>query len=602
MNKSTFLKALRIIWNTDKKWFFFNISFTLLMGFAPIFTLWIGKELINAITDLLQDKTISLDSLVQLLIAQFIIIIISSSISYLKEYFNQKAEINLEHTLQKMVLDKVTRVPFTFFDNPEFYNGIQRLHGSKGTRFLAPIQSLLDIAQNIISILSFLVYLYSVHWSLSLLCFLSSIPIFVSKMKLGNQKYWLMYNQTPLAREAMIASNLLSDRQTSKEIRLFQIADYLINRWSTAFIKNSKEQLKFSRKQHLINFGLNGITTLFYTASAIIIIKLIIQRTLKVGDFVAIGQAVQGSQSLINQCSSQLANIYENSLYLKEFFDFMDFQEEITSEPLEGYVSFPKKIKTGIEVQNVCFSYFKSKREALKNVSIHIQPGEKIAVVGENGSGKTTLVKCLLGLYPVTDGKISIDGNNIQRFDKKEMYKNITALFQDFIKYPFTVKENIAFGNINLIDDLQSIKEAAHISGVDNFVQRFKNGYNTYLSRFLYDGEDLSGGQWQKVALARSLISNSQIIILDEPTAALDPKAEMEVFQQFHSLSKNKTTIFISHRMSAAKLADRIVVMKDGEMVEVGTFKELISLNGEFARMYKMQSQFFETENVSVVS
>jgi ATP-binding cassette, subfamily B, bacterial len=598
MNKTSIIKAFKILWGTNKYWVLFSVLFSIIMGFNPLLSLWISKELINSVADVLQNKTNDTTWILFFLLTQLVLTLFSSSLYKLKEYLDRKVETHLDHYLQKIIYKKNTSVPLTYFDIPEFYNYLKRVQGSQGNRFLSPIRSVIELSTTCISFFSFLAFLFNVHWSLIIICSISAIPIFLTHSKLGNSRYSLLYNQTPLAREALYTSNLLQDRQSAKEIRLFGLKEYLIKRWSEIFLKNRNEALRLAKKQQFITLGLDGLNSLIYIGSSFFIIKLILQKTLKIGDFIAIGQAVQQSLNSVNRGSTQLARIYEDSLYLSDFFNFIEFDNPVI-QPQQGNEKFPNPVKNGITIENVNFSYFGGSRDVLKNISLHIQTGEKIAIVGENGSGKTTLIKCLLGLYPVTEGNIYIDNLDIQKIVQSDLHQNFTVIFQDFMKYSYTIRENIALGNLSLNENFRKIQEVALSTGVDEFTKHFKNGYDTYLGRYLREGEDLSGGQWQKIALARALIRDAQIVILDEPTAALDPKAEMDVFNQFDFLTQNKTAIFISHRMSATKLADRIVVMKNGEIVEVGTFTELIELNGEFTRMYKSQSQHYQIEPIT---
>ncbi len=586
------LKSVRMVWKLGKAWLITTILFSIIAGLIPVTALWITKELINAVANLIMDQAGDYRLALSLLLLQFLISLFSSVMTNWQEYLDRKIELRLDHDLQQVILAKTTSVPLAYFDIPDFYHHLSRVQGNQGSRFVSPIRNLLNIGKSGIVIGSFLIYLFTVHWSLVLLSLVAAVPIFLVQRKFGNSKFRLFLFQTPLAREANYTSHLLQDRNAAKEIRLFGLASHLAKRWSDRFWRNANQSLKLLRKQQLADVGLDGLTALFYVGSAGIIIWLIRTTSVKIGDFVAIGQAVQGTQSSINQISMLSARIYEESLYIQNFFHFLEYENQaLISET--GTQPFPAPLKTGIEIDAVTFSYPGQDRPVLQNVSFQIRPGEKVAIVGENGSGKTTLVKCLMGLYPVTSGSISLDGLNIKQIDKSDLYQHITVIFQDYMRYSYSAHDNIAFGDIERLDDHPHVQEVAATSGVDEFVQKFPNGYNTYLGRFLQDGEDLSGGQWQKIALARALFRDGDVIILDEPTAALDPHAEMEVFRQFESLTRDKTSIFISHRMSAARMADRIIVMKDGQVVEIGSHEELIALNAEYAQMYGAQAKWY---------
>lgn len=592
MGDSSLKKALHLVWMRCKGWLIGSVLISIVLGLNPIAILWVSKELINAVADLIMKNADNQLLMMQLLAIQFLLFLLASVLKGLQILLNSQAEIQLDHELQKRVSSKATTVPLAYFDIPDFYNHMSRVTRGMGNRFLGPIKSLMEIGKESISIVSFLIYLFTVHWSLVVLSLLAAIPIFVMQSKFGQQRFGLMVKLSPLARETFYFGNLMQDRQTAKEVRLFGLGFHLMRRWSELFWQNAGHQIKLLRRQQTVTVGLDAVTALFYLASAGIIVWLTGRQTIRVGDFVAIGQAVQGTQQAVNVIAMQMARLYEQSLYIHDFFRFLEFEEPSLTQK-QGTKPFPMPLVEGISVENVSFRYHGAQEDTLKRVSCTIRPGEKVAIVGENGSGKTTLVKCLMGLYGVQEGQICVEGLTLAEIDPQEMYRHITVIFQDFTRYQISARDNIAFGHIEEAGDQERLKAAARQSGAEAFVHRLPQGYDTYLGRYLHEGVDLSGGQWQKIALARALFRDAEIVILDEPTAALDPEAELDVFRQFDLLTRNKTAIFISHRMSAARMADRILVMKNGELIESGSHDELISLDGEYAKMYRMQAQWY---------
>ncbi|HEU4964486.1 MAG TPA: ABC transporter ATP-binding protein [Bacilli bacterium] len=593
MNIGYLRKAFAYVWRCGKGWVLFSILAYLINGLLPLLTIWVSKEMINVVSAYLLQPSSDPTPVFRWLLLQFMIVLFGSALSNLQNYMNRRMEIRLDHDLHQMVSKKTTTAPLAYFDIPHFYHHINRVTAGVGTRFLSPVRSTLTVGKELITISSLLVYLFSVHWSLALLSLLAAVPIFLVQSKFGGQRFSLMMHQTPVAREANYISMLLKDRQTAKEIRLFNLGRYLIERWSGKFWQNADGQLKLSRRQQLTGVGLDGLTGLFFALAAGVIVWLTRStRTIRIGDFIAIGQAVQSTQGSINNISTTFAKLFEESLYIRDFFQFLSYENPALEKP-QGSEPFPVVLRHGISVENVSFRYPQEPRDALRNVSFTIRPGEKIAIVGENGSGKTTLVKLLMGLYPVSAGQICFDGLNLDQIAPDSLAKSITVIFQDFMRYSFSVHDNIALGDIERLDDRERVQEVGRLSSTDDFVKRLPDGYDTYLGRFLNEGTDLSGGQWQKIALARALFRDGEVIILDEPTAALDPQAEMDVFRHFDRLTAGKTAIFISHRMSAARMADRILVMKDGELVEVGSHDELVTLDGEYAEMYRLQAQWY---------
>ncbi|WP_039972045.1 ATP-binding cassette domain-containing protein [Brevibacillus agri] len=588
---------IKFFWEHSKKWLATSVILTIFKGVAPIISLWLTKELINSITSNLQTNNSDYMQVFLLLCAQFLLSIIVASLQKIQQYMDRHEITKLSLKLNQLYLRKTTTVPLNAFDDPELHNYVNRLQGDKGESFLSPYQDLLEVCKSVITIFSFLIFLLSFHWALFILSIISALPIYFVQSKFGNKKFELIKSQTTNLREMNYINYLLSDRHSAKEIRIYELGAYFINRWSSIFSMNAVRRLNLFRKQQISEVGAEGVTSLLYMLSALIIIWLASETTIQIGDFVAIGQAVQGTQNMINQAAFSLARIYEKSLYIKDYFEFIDF-EFGNNDLVPRVEEFPIPLKKGIRFRNVTFRYSNNTKVILNDISFSIRHGEKIAIVGENGSGKSTLVKCLMGLYPITSGKIYFDNVDAELITHASLRKNITAIFQDFSKYPFSVKDNIVFGDIERATDTFLIKKVACATGVDEFVGKFENGYETILGNFLEKGEDLSGGQWQKIALSRALYRDCQILILDEPTAALDPKSEKDVYMGFEKIAKNKTTIFITHRMSTARLADRIFVMKNGRIIEEGSHDELMLLEKEYYRMYKMQTHWYSSNKV----
>lgn len=455
-----------------------------------------------------------------------------------------------------------------------------------------PYLGCLEILSGSISVVSIFVFLWNIHFGIAILGLLTAFPVLLISSNFEKGKFNLMKNQISRSRELDYLQGLLQSKDSIKEIRTFSLADYLLQKWKRLFFINNNEILKLNKTNQIHKIFVQVFNVLCYGFAYLIVINLLKKGALKIGNFVAIPQGVQGLQGGVTKISSNIANINSTKFYIEDYYQFINMKvpETQTEEETE---SFPVSIQKGIHIKNVSFSYWKSKKMVLKNVSLSIKPNEKVAIVGENGSGKSTLVKCLLGLYFVQHGNIEIDGIDIKKIDIEDLRENITALYQDYIKYDYSVHDNIAFGNVKRAKDKELVKQIASENGVDDFVRFFEKGYETRLGRLLGDGEELSGGQWQKIALARALIRDAQVVILDEPTAAFDPKSEYNFYKNFSDLTSNKIVVYISHRMSTAKLADKIVLMKDGRIVEIGSHQELINKREEYFDMYQKQYQMY---------
>ncbi|MGG0284279.1 ABC transporter ATP-binding protein [Peribacillus butanolivorans] len=591
------LQALKITWKQEKSWLIFSICNSVILGLIPITTVWILEKVINSIVLFIQTPSSNYIMPLTWLFIQFLLTLTNSIFQEFQLYIDRNSEEKLEISLQEQVLMKVVSVPISYFDIPDFYNKLERLSGNLGGRFLNPLRGMIDIFKESITVITIFSYLFSIHWSLSTLSLLAAIPILIIQRKMGLKQYFLVFHNTRLSREIHYIQFILKDRSNSKEIRLFRIGDYFISKWKHKSNKLLTQTLTLLRKSQIYAIGGEGISAFFYLLAALIIIFLIQNHSLTIGEFVAVGQAVQNTQSSINKTARRLGSFKEEIYYIKDYYEFTSYHHQ-NLEIFNGEEKFPAPLKQGITFRNANFNYINSDVEILKDISLHINPGEKIAIVGENGSGKTTFVKCLSGLYNLTKGQIFFDNIEIKSIKESELYNNITVVFQDFIKYPYTIKENIHLGNVIRNDEYfdNRVETVSKEAGVHEFATKFPNGYDTYLGRILESGEDLSGGQWQRIALARSLFKEGEIFILDEPTAALDPIAELEVFEKFDSITKSKTTFFISHRMASAQIADRILVFKKGEIVETGTHEELMKSEGEYYTLFNMQAKWYNTD------
>lgn len=593
MKNNELLQAIRYIWKGHRVWVIATAALNLILGLTPALHLFVAKELVNEVAALLTGSSERYSVAFQLLLLQLLVLLLATLLSKGQELFDKWTELRLDHDLQLEVLKKTSAVPLELYDRPNFQHAIERISSAQAFRFLMPIKQSLDIIRQLTTLLTFLLYLFSVHWLLAVISVVAALPLLLVLVRFGDQRFSLLVMQTPLAREASYFRRLLMERQAAKEVRLFHLRDFLLGEWSARYRRKQGESFQLAKREKGTLVLTDALTAIFYVGSAGVILWLARTATITIGDFVALGQAVQGTQSAINQIAEQLARLYESRLYLRDYFRFLD-ESVYPSKVERGSRQFPTPLCRGISVENVSYSYPGSERNALRHVSLQIAPGERIAIVGENGCGKTTLVKCMMGLYQVTEGSIRIDGVPIQEIAERELFHNITVTFQDFMRYDFTVRQNIAIGQLEMAADSERLETVASRAGVDQFVSRFSAGYDTFLGRSYQEGEDLSGGQWQKIALARALFSEGQLLILDEPTSALDPQAEMEVFEQFDHLTQGKTAIFISHRMAAARMADRIFVMRDGEICECGTHDELIAQGGEYKRLFTMQAQWYQ--------
>jgi ATP-binding cassette subfamily B protein len=417
----------------------------------------------------------------------------------------------------------------------------------------------------------------------------TALPNLYIQFKFSHLFFGFINWRTPEGRKQGYYNQLMTNNQDVKEVKLFNIGKYLMDAYLAIFRRVHQERRRLAGKRQQANLVFNLLSKAgFYGVYGSIIYRTI-QRAVTIGDMTMYAQAFTRSQEYLESILRSTSRLYEMNLFLSSFFEFMDLQSQVTSPA--NPQPFPAPIEKGLEFRNVSFKYPGSEKWALKNVSLTLQPGEAIAIVGKNGAGKTTLVKLLTRLYDPLEGEILLDGVNIREFDLTTYRQQIGVLFQDYTHYLLSAKENIGFGKVEEVDNMSRIVASAQKSGAHEFIEKLPNRYDNTLGKWFEQGEELSIGQWQKVALARAFMRDAPLLVLDEPTASLDPEAEYEVFRQFIELTRGKMTILISHRFSTVRLADRIIVFDEGEIIEQGSHQKLMAQNGLYARLFNMQAE-----------
>ena len=441
---------------------------------------------------------------------------------------------------------------------------------------------------NSVTLLAMTGLLISLHWSVALILFAAVVPGVLVRIKYANRMYQWHQEHTQTERQALYINWILTGDIHAKEIRLFGLGDLLIDRFSKLHSKLRHEKLAIGKKRSTADFLAQASATIAVFGSFAFIAYRTVHGNITLGDMVMYFQAFQRGLSSMRDLLGGMASLYEDNLFLSNLYEFLTLKPKVT-EPADPR-PVPRPLQQGIALEHVSFRYPGSTRKALEDVSFSIAPGEVVALVGRNGCGKTTLAKLLCRLYDPMSGTITLDTIDLKHFATIGLRREISVLFQDFVRYHTSVRENICFGNTEQPPAQENIADAARQAGVDELISGLPKGYDTILGKWFEDGEELSSGEWQKIALARSFFRKSQIILLDEPASSLDPQAEYEIFEKFKELVQGKTAIFISHRLSTVKMADRIFVMDKGRIVESGTYEDLMQTKGRFA-------DFFETHD-----
>ncbi|MFQ3238669.1 MAG: ATP-binding cassette subfamily B protein [Olleya marilimosa] len=578
------------IWNTNKKLFLGSAFCRLIGAVLPVIILWIGKIIIDEI--ILQTK-LEVTDLTQLWTyvgVEFGLIVLSDLVSRAIQLTDSLLGDAYSIDTSVRIIKKTNQIDISLLEDSEFYDKLERARTQTTSRVglmsnaLGEVQSLISIATLVAGLIYFEPYLI-------ILLVLSIIPAFINEIWFSQQQYSLARGWTAERRELDYLRFIGANDKTAKEIKLFGLTDFVVDRFKNLSQEYYDLNKKLAIKRSALGFAFNVLGTLSYYGAYVFIIYRVISGVITLGELTFLSGAFNRLTRNLQDFFSKFTRISESALYLKDYFEFID----ISIQPKHNEdIPLPEKIKEGFEFINVKFSYPESDNEILKGISFKIKAGEKLAFVGQNGAGKTTLTKLLLRFYEPTSGEILLDGININRFDKAQYQAFFGVIFQDFFKYEFTVRENIAIGDISQIDNQEKIENAAELSLANQVVSELKKGYDQQLGKRFAKGQELSGGQWQKVALARAYMKDAKVMILDEPTSALDAKAESDVFERFIGLTEDKTSIIISHRFSTVRQANKILVLDEGRVLEMGTHEDLMANKSLYADLFKLQAEGYQ--------
>lgn len=573
-----------LIIGSSPLWFGLTLLSRLLQAGIPGLQIYITALVINATAELFEKGT-GLNHVLTLLAYQALLMLLGMILQSLDKLVAFRFQQKLKYSVDKKVVEKASKVPLSFFDQSASYDRLKR--ASFGQNGLEVVNTIIQAGQYVITIISYIVILYSFHWLLACALLSMVIPGIWINVRFGQMRFLQMRRQTPTMRREAYFMQLLTSKEPAKEVRLFGINDYFIKMWGDSYWKNAGEQFALEKRSFFASQLQNGYQAVLTISLLALLMWFGSLGRITIGSYVALAQAIQQSIGILQGLAFSISRIYQDALYAGELLAFLSEPE--VEEPTE-LLSIPDKLAQGIEVNELIFTYPGTSRVVLDKVSFHIRPGEHIAIVGENGSGKSTLVKCLIGLYPEYEGAIAYDGISIREIGADRLRNRVSAVFQDFTCYQMTLKENIGLGKIEKMQDQDLIAAAAEKFGVDEILKTLPDEYESQLGATFANGRDLSYGQWQRIAISRAFFRDAEIIILDEPTAALDPMTEAALFERFTQLAEGKTSIMISHRLASCRHADRILVMKEGKLIECGSHEQLLSERGEYAKMFEVQS------------
>lgn len=477
------------------------------------------------------------------------------------------------------------------FEDSTFYDKLERARQQTVGRTIL-LSQVLSQVQDMITMCFLAAGLVVFNPWLILLLFIAVLPAFIGESYFNDRTYSLSRRQTPERRELDYLRYIGASDETAKEVKIFNLSSFLIERFKQLSGKFYNDNKKLSIKRSVWGTIFSLIGSLGYYGAYVFILWRAIEGRISLGDLTFLAGSFRQLRALLEGILSRFTAVSQGAIYLNDFFDFFNIQPNII--PVKNARPFPKPIQQGFTFENVGFKYANSDRWANRHLNFTLQAGEKLALVGENGAGKTTLVKLLARLYDPTEGRILLDGYDLREYDLVEVRKQVGVIFQDYIRYQMTVAQNVAVGNIDEKENRELIVGSARKSLADILVEKLPGKYDQALGKRFNQGVELSGGEWQKIALARAYMKEAQLLILDEPTSALDARAEYEVFQRFAELTRGKTAVLISHRFSTVRMADRILVLNNGEVLEIGSHKELLQKNGRYAELFQLQAKGYQ--------
>ena len=563
-----------------------------LTAFTPLAQAWLSKLIIDTIVHSLNTHLpvdVSIWQILPYVLMEFVVFTLSIANNQLRTLLEHILNARLGYSISAAIMRKAIDLDLTYFEDSEFYNKMTRAQEEVTFRPLFVVNNSFLLVQNLITMLSLIALLLAFGPIIALLLFGGVIPSFLAQLKYSNLRFSLLTWYSPESRRQSYWQNLLITNEAVKEIKLFGLGLPLLKRYSDLFWLYYKKDAALGVRTTLKGLLWGLVATVSYYVAFGWVVYRTLNGELTLGDLTLYLTVLRQSQGSFQGLFFSLGEIYESSLYMSNLFAFLNLKPKVP--PSAQARPVPRPFRQGIEFRDVSFKYPDREEYALRHLDLKIGPEEKLALVGSNGAGKTTLVKLLTRLYEPTEGRILLDGVDLRDYDLTELRQRIGVIFQDFVRYQATARENIGFGQVENLDDEAKVELAARRGGGDTVVAELPEGYDTTLGKMFDQGHELSGGQWQKIALSRAFMRESEMIILDEPTSALDAEREYEIFQRFRDLTKGKMALLISHRFSTVRMADRIAVLEDGKIIELGPHRELLQLGGTYAHLFNLQAE-----------
>jgi ATP-binding cassette, subfamily B, bacterial len=583
---------IKIIFRSASRWIFLLFLATIIAGILPAIEVWASVKLVDLVNNFLKDQQAV--EIVDLFIwlSVLIIIMLSNNGFYMcQRPIRTLFDYNLNIHLKKLLVDHTNATEYAVVESADYQN---RLHmvNNFSQRIAIAAENLLKFMRFFFSLISLLGILLVINGYIALILTLGTIPTIFLSMKIQKKLHKTRVELAPREREMHYYEDILSGYQASKEIRVFHLGSYLIERWKN-LINNNHKKLISVEGERVTNLFFSRLIGVFsYIGSIIILISLVIRAQCSLGTYAGVANAMRHYQRNIRDFVESFVDF---TGFLYDIDTMRKFFENQTGKIKENNKHKPKAtIKQGININNISFRYPGHDHLVLSDINVFIPAGERIAIIGENGAGKTTFIKLLLGFYNPSRGRITIDGIDLKDIEKTEYRNTVSGVVQEFVQYQLSARDNIGLGSHRDIHNLDLIRHAALKVGIDDVISSLPKSYETLLGTRFEESCQLSGGQWQKIAIARAFMRDAVLLVFDEPTASLDPMTEVDIFHKFSELARGKTSFFISHRIGSARFADRILVFRKGQLVETGNHSELIDCNGYYAELFKAQAEWYQ--------
>ncbi len=585
-------RAIELVWQTSRPLTWGMISLTLLAGVLPAIAAYLGQLIVDTVLASVeiyqQQGSVDYMPALKLLLLEGLVIALIAAASRGLSAQQSLLRAMMGQRVNVMILEKAQTLSLAQYEDSEFYDKLTRARREASIRPLALVNKTFSLLQNSIALFSFAILLIQFSpWAL-LILFIAALPVFFSEAKFSGDAFNLSRWRSPELRKQMYLETVLAREDSIKEVKLFGLGPLLLSKYKEIFNTIFSAERGLIIRRDLWGFVLGLLGTLaFYAAYAWIVIDTI-QGLITLGQMTMYLLVFKQGQSAISTNLTAISGMYEDNLYLSNLYEYLEQPvEEELGEATEGLDP-----QDGIRFENVSFTYPGAEKPALTNISLHLTPGQSLALVGDNGSGKTTLIKLMTRLYQPSSGRILLDGLDINEWSPQRLRERIGVIFQDFVRYQFLVGENLGAGDVNAFYDEDRWQQAGELGLADSFIKELPHHYHTQLGRWFKGGQELSGGQWQKIALGRAFMrSGADILVLDEPTAAMDAEAEAQVFEHFRQHAKERMVILISHRFSSVRMADKIVLLRHGQVLEEGNHASLMAQNGRYAELFTLQAK-----------